>query len=332
MRVHQPVQEMEQLVLLVSTLRKESMVAHQLLQSYRLLLGSTKLIMERRIPACTTKVKVRNTCDKAAIAGMVAELTKLERLYSPHKVPTEGDDRVRGSLCDEVDVPRLGQGRVCTQGSPHTAEVDVPGLGQGRECTQGSLRTKVDVPGLGQERECTQGSLRAEVDIPRLGQGRGCTKGSLHAAEVDVPRLGQGGGHTNGSPYPSVDWDSMARLSVSQGSLGLSIPGHTLLPVHACNPLPKFPNDQDLSGDEFIQKREEHRQAAIRTYNPMGSPYKPPAENATKEPFGSISGFHTNLGPIPFPRGPVKGYIWDPVHQWVLHASPPGQRRRGSRR
>ena len=294
MRVHQPVQEMEQMVLLVSTLRKESMVAHQLLESYRLLLASTKLIMERRIPASTTKVKVRNTCDKAAIAGMVAELTKLERLYSPHKVPTEGDERVRGSLCDEVDVLRLGQER---------------------GCTQGSLRT-------------------AEVDVPRLGQERGCTQGSLRAAEVDVLRLGQERGHSNGSPYPAVDWDSMARVGMTRGGYGLSLPRSEALPVHACDPRPNHPpnwNQTVAQRAQFKQKLEEEWEAAVKTYNPMGDRYTPPLDQATRAPFGLIDGFRTNLGPISFPKGPVKGYVWDQDHSWVLFATPLGQRRRGAR-
>ena len=67
-RVHQPVQEMERLVLLVSALREENKVAHQLLGTYRLLLSSTRKVMERRVPAHVTKARLRNTCDKATIA------------------------------------------------------------------------------------------------------------------------------------------------------------------------------------------------------------------------------------------------------------------------
>ena len=131
-RVHQPVQEMERLVLLVSALREENKVAHQLLGTYRLLLSSTRKVMERRVPAHVTKARLRNTCDKATIAVMVAELDKLEKLYSPHKAPTEEE----------------------------------------RGHTHGSLRAKVDVLGPEEERGCTYGSLRAEVDGLGPGQER----------------------------------------------------------------------------------------------------------------------------------------------------------------
>ena len=108
---------MERLVLLVSSLREESKAAHYLLKKYRLLLGSTRLVMERRIPEQVTKTKVRNTCDKATIAGMVAEQNRLEQMYSPHKVPADGDERVRGSLCLEVDLIGPRQERGYTTGS-----------------------------------------------------------------------------------------------------------------------------------------------------------------------------------------------------------------------
>ena len=314
-RVHQLLQrrmttppataEMERLLLLVSSLRRENEMAHQLLSSYRQLFSSTREVLNRRLPLHKTKAKVTNTCDKAAIMVMVAELDKLERLYSPHKVPTEGDERVRGSLCDEVDVPGLGQEGVCTQGSFRTAEVDVPGLGQGGGCTRGSLRT----------------------------------------VEEDVPRLGQGGGHTNGSPYPAVDWDNIARLSLTREKrITLSMPESTLLPVHACSPTPilhtdEYPRPEEgLFNEAFVQRKEEIRQemmeirrAAQKTYNPMGGSYTPPSADAVREPFGSIAGFRTNLGPIAFPKGPVKGYVWDQDHSWVLFATPPGSKRRGAR-
>ena len=94
MRVHQPVQEMECLALLVTALREENKVAHQLLGRYRQLLRSTRHTMERRLPLRVSKARLTNTCDKAAISGMVAELDKLERLYSPHMAPAGNDERV----------------------------------------------------------------------------------------------------------------------------------------------------------------------------------------------------------------------------------------------
>ena len=79
--------------------------------------------MERRIPAHTTKVKVRNTCDKATIVIMVAELD------SPHKVPADKDDRVHGlSPTEQADLLGPRQERGCTTGSLH-ADTDVLGLG-----------------------------------------------------------------------------------------------------------------------------------------------------------------------------------------------------------
>ena len=124
MRVHQP--EMERLLLLVSALRKESMVAHQLLESYRLLLGTTRHVMARRLPLHVQKARLIKSRDKATIASMVAKLDKLEEKYSPHKVPADGDERVHGSLRDAVDLigPRQKQG--CTTGSPR-AKADLPG-------------------------------------------------------------------------------------------------------------------------------------------------------------------------------------------------------------
>ena len=208
--------------------------------------------MEKRLPLHVTKARLTNTCDKATIAVMVAELDKLEKIYTPHKALADKGERVRGL----------------------------------------SPAEQADLLGPGQERGRTNGSLHAEVDVLGLGQERG---------------------RTNGSPYPAVDWDSLARLSVSRGSLGLSLPRPDALPVLACDPGPDHPCNQ--------------------TYNPVacGGRYTPPPAHATREPFGYIEGFRTNLGPVSFPRGPVKGYIWDREHHWVLHACPPGQRRRGSR-
>ena len=271
---------MERLVLLVSALEEENKAAHQLLEAYRQILSSTRHVMERRLPLRVTEARVRNTCDKATIAIMVAELTKLERMYSPHMA---GEDRVRGSLCDEVDVLRLGQ-----------------------------------------ERGYTTGSLRAKVDVPGPEEERGCTQGSLRAAEVDVPRLGQERGHTNGSPYPAVDWDNMARLGMSLGGFGVSLPRSEALPVLACEPgtflnihhveldhygMDRVARDYSLTVAQLREKVVEERAAAIKTYNPTGAQFTPPQVNATRDLFGSILGFRTNLGPISFPSGPVKGYI-----------------------
>ena len=107
---------------------------------------------------------------------------------------------------------------------------------------------------------------------------------------------------------PAVDWDNVARLTVVRGNLGLKLPQSTNLPVLACDPGPNHPSS--------------------RTYNPMGEKYTPPTE---LEPFGQIEGFWTNLGPISFPRYPIKGYVWDRDNFWVLNAGPPGFNRRGSR-
>ena len=114
--------------------------------------------MERRIPERVTRAKVINTHDKATIEVIVAELDKLERLYSPHKVPDDGEDRVQGSLRDKAVIP---------------------GLGEERGRSNGSLRVKADVPGLGEERGRNDGSLRGdEGDVLRLRRERGHTNGS----------------------------------------------------------------------------------------------------------------------------------------------------------
>ena len=294
--------EMERLLLLLSALREENEAAHLLLRKHRLLLSSTKLIMERRIPASKTRVKVRNTCDKATIKVIVAELDKLERIYSPHMTPAGNDGRVRGSLCAQADIPGLGEERGRTSGSL-PAKPDVPGPGQQGGCTTGSLQTKPDAPGPGQQGERTTGSPAVEADVPSLGHGRG---------------------HTNGSPYPSVDWDNVARLSLTrEKGITLSMPEPTLLPVHACSPAPTLHSNENLHGDIC--------HTALKTYNPMDGPYTLLEKGATHAPFGAISGFRTSLGPISFPKGPVKGYILDEDHFWVLHATPPGVRRRGAR-
>ena len=135
--------------------------------------------------------------------------------------------------------------------SPTTnAEVDIPRLEQGRGCVQGSLRA---ANGDGR----VQGSLAVEVDVPSLGQGRVCKQGSLRTVEVDVSRLGQERGHTNGSPYPTVDWDNVARLSLTRGKdTILSMPITERFPVIACDPGPDYPPNS--------------------TYNPMGGTYIPP--------------------------------------------------------
>ena len=248
---------MERLLLLVSALRRESEMAHQLLSSYRQLFSSTREVLNRRLPLHVTKAKVTNTCDKATIAVMVAKLDKLEKIYSPHKAPTDAEERVRGL----------------------------------------SPAEQVDVLGPGQERGRTHGSLRVEEDVLGPGQERGRTHGSLRVEERSCP-----------PPYPAVDWDNVARLSVVRGSLGLSLPHITNLPVLACDPGPNHPPNQ--------------------TYNPVGGKYTPPTKG---DPFGLIEGFLTNLGPVSFPRGPIKGYVWDQDNSWVLHACPPGPKRRGSR-
>ena len=275
---------------------------------------------------------------------MVAELDKLEQIYSPHMTPAGNDGRVRGSLCAQADKPGLGEERGRTSGSL-PAKPDVPGPGQQGGCTTGSLQTKPDVPGPQEERGRNDGPLR-------VNDGDGRVQGSL-AVEGDVPSLGQGRGHTNGSPYPAVDWDNIARLSLTrEKKITLSMPEPTPLPVYACSPTPilhpdEYPHPEEgLSNEAFVQRKEEIRQemmkirrAAQKTYNPMGSPYLPPEKDAINAPFGVIMGFQTNLGPISFPKGPVKGYIRDPVyddqgllyHRWVLHATPPGVRRRGAR-
>ena len=112
----------------------------------------------------------------------------------------------------------------------------------------------------------------------------------------------------------------------------LSMPSVHTLPVLACEPGPLL----STSWDEVELKS--------KTYNPMGGKYTSPKRMFSQLgvnwfPFGAIDGFQTNLGPISFPKGPVKGYVRDPVyddqgllyHRWVLHATPPGVRRRGAR-
>ena len=208
-----------------------------------------------------------------------------------------------------------------------------------------SARTTPSSRGPQQAEQVDQERSGQEELLPGLQLQGGCTRGSLRTVEEDVPRLGQGGGHTNGSPYPAVDWDNIARLSLTREKrITLSMPESTLLPVHACSPTPilhtdEYPHPEEgLYNEAFVQRKEEIRQemmeirrAAQKTYNPMGGSYTPPPANAVMEPFGSIAGFLTNLGPISFPKGPVKGYIRDQDHRWVLHATPSGQRRRGAR-
>ena len=140
------------LLLLVSALRKESMVAHQLLESYRLLLGKTRHVMGRRLLLKATKGRLVNTCDKATIEGMVAELDKLEKLYSPHMAPNDEDGRVRGSLRDEVDVLKPGEERGRNHG-PLCADTDVRGPKAERGRNDGSLHDKADAPRPEEEQE-----------------------------------------------------------------------------------------------------------------------------------------------------------------------------------
>ena len=267
---------------------------------------------------------------------MVAELDKLEQIYSPHMVLADEDDHVRGSLRDEVDVLRPGEERGRNHGSSH-AQTDVRGPEEEQGRSDGSLCAQADVPGPEEERGRTSGSLPAKADVPRpeeergrndsplrTADGDGRVQGSL-AVEANVPSLGQERGHTNGSPYPAVDWDNLARLSLTrEKGITLSMPATTLLPVHACEPGPLL----STSWDETELKS--------RTYNPMGGRYTSPKSMFLKlgrnlHPFGAITGFRTNLGPISFPKGPVKGYILNEDHTWVLHATPPGVRRRGAR-
>ena len=247
---------------------------------------------------------------------MVVKLDKLEETYSPHKAPAAKEGRVRGlSPAEQAELLGPGQEGGRTTGSLQ-AKPDVPGPGQQGGCTTGSLQTKPAVPGPQEERGRNDGPLRVD-------DGDGRVQGSL-AVEADVPSLGHGRGHTNGSPYPSVDWDNVARLSLTrEKGITLSMPEPTLLPVHACSPAPTLHSNENLHGDIC--------HTALKTYNPMDGPYTLLEKGATHAPFGAISGFRTSLGPISFPKGPVKGYILDEDHFWVLHATPPGVRRRGAR-
>ena len=113
-----------------------------MLETYRQLLSSTRHVMEKRLPLHVTKARLTNTCDKATIAVMVAELDKLEKLYSPHMAPAGKEERVRGLSPAE--------------------QVELIGPREERGCTYGSLRAEVDVLGPEEERGRTYGSLRVE--------------------------------------------------------------------------------------------------------------------------------------------------------------------------
>ena len=138
----------------------------------------------------------------------------------------------------------------------------------------------------------------------------------------------------------------MARVGMTRGGYGLSLPRSEKLPVLACEPatfvnthagelkywgLSRVEKDYNMTVAQLEEKAEEEQAAAIKTYNPMGDRYTPPPDQDSSAPFGHIDGFRTNLGPISFPKGPVKGYIFDKDHSWVLFATSPGQRRRGAR-
>ena len=194
---------------------------------------------------------------------MVAELNRLEQMYSPHKVPADGKERVRGSLCLEVELIGPRREQECTQDSLHVGE------GDGR----------------------VQDSLR-------VGEGDGRVQGSLREGDRDVLAPRRERGHTNGSLYPAVDWDNIARLSLTrEKKITLSMPEPTPLPVYACSPTPilhpdEYPHPEEgLSNEAFVQRKEEIRQemmkirrAAQKTYNPMGGSYTPPPANAVREP------------------------------------------------
>ena len=57
-----------------------------MLGNYRKLLGSMRMLKERRIKLVTGTRKLEHKSDEAAIAAMVAQLDQLEAQYSPHKV------------------------------------------------------------------------------------------------------------------------------------------------------------------------------------------------------------------------------------------------------
>ena len=288
--------EMERLVLLVSALREENEAAHLLLRRHRLLLSSTKKIMEKRIPAHITKAKVKNTCDKAAIILMVAELDKLEQIYSPHMVLADDEDHVRGSLCEEAVLGPQGE--------------------RGRN--DGPLRAENDVRGPEEERVRNDDSLRDEADVPRPEEGRGRYDGLL-CAEEDVLRLRQERGHINGSPYPAVDWDNLARVGMTRGGYGLSLPRSEALPVHACDPRPNnHPPNSNQTVAQRKQKLEEEWAAAIKTYNPMGERNKfskiidYDSPGVWKVPGGVYERSDANLTPISMVRMnfTVSDFLW----------------------
>ena len=143
-----------------------------------------------------------------------------------------------------------------------------------------------------------------QADVLGSGQERECNNGSLRVEGRQVKA------RSCLPPYPVIDWDAISRTTVVRNRhgqfLGLHLPSPTNLPVLACDPGPNHPPNE--------------------TYNPMGDKYTPPTD---WDPFGLLEGFWTNLGPISFPRCPIKGYVWDRKNSWVLHA---GHKSRGGSR
>ena len=270
------------------------MVAHQLLQSYRLLLGTTRDVMARRLPQQVRKARLIKSRDKATIGFMVAKLDKLEETYSPHKAPAAKDERVRGlSPAEQAELLGPGQQGGCTTGSLQ-AKPDVPGPGQQGGRTTGSLHAKPDVPGPGQQGGRTTGSSQAKSDVLGPGQEGGCTTGSLHA-EGDV----LGPCHP---PYPTVDW-SMVRWKPT-------LPNPVQCPILGVSQDPDF----------YMEKK--GGWGAGSNYN----------LHSVKNPFSSLPGYQTSRGVVAVPTTPVGGWLYSmELGNWVLHACPPGNRRRGSR-
>ena len=93
-------------------------MAHQLLATYRQLLSSTRYVMDKRLPLHVRKAKLTNTCDKAAIADMVAKLDELQVIYSPHKVNGGAENPDRSLFAaEQADVLGPGQERENDDGS-----------------------------------------------------------------------------------------------------------------------------------------------------------------------------------------------------------------------
>ena len=101
--------------------------------------------------------------------------------------------------------------------------------------------------------------------------------------------------HTTNLQYPTVNWSTINKRFLQ------NIPVPTLQPILGCSSDPSFYQDV-------------HERSDYGYHRNLGSKFTKP------NPFGSISGYLTNLGVIPVPEEVFHGHVYEDGVGFVLYA------------